>query len=168
MAKIDVSRASNEELHKANEELRKNLQQLDEQSTGKRGPIAQLRACPKPLSQAIMDALIPAKYITPKIVFTGVEDPESHLTVFNAQMVISGGINAIHCKMFMGTFTGTTLHLFSGLPDGHITSFDQFSELFKEQFIVNQARPPTSFDLFGVKQRQRINTLLIWKSCSTQ
>ena len=101
-----------------------------------------------------MDVIIPANYITSKIVFTGVEDLESHFTAFNAQMIILGGTNTIHCKMFMGTFMGTTLQWSSGLPDGHITSFDQFFELFREQFIVNQARPPISFDLFGVKQRQ--------------
>ena len=39
-------------------------------------------------------------------------------------------------------FMGTTLQWFSGFPDGHISSFDQFSELFREQFIVNQAQPP--------------------------
>ena len=60
----------------------------------------------------------------------------------------------MHCKMFMVTFTSTTLQWFVGLPDGRITSFDQFSGLFREQLIVNQAQPPVSFDLFGVKQRQ--------------
>jgi len=67
-----------------------------------------------------MDVIIPANYITLKIVFMGVEDPKSHLMAFNAQMIISGGTKAIHCKMFMGTFTGTTLQWFSGLLDGHI------------------------------------------------
>ena len=43
---------------------------------------------------------------------------------------------------------------FSGLPNGHIISFDQIFELFREQLIVNQAPPPISFDLFGVKHRQ--------------
>ena len=97
-----------------------------------RGSIAQLKARPKPFSQVFMHALIPANYITSKIVFTGVEHPESHLTTFNAQMIISGGTDAIHCKMFMGTLTDTTLQWFSGLPDGHITSFDQFSKLFSD------------------------------------
>jgi len=109
MAEIDVSRASNEELCKANKDLRKNLQQLDERSTGERGSIVQLRARPKPFSQAIMDAIIPANYITPKIIFMGVEDPKTHLAAFNAQMIISRETNGIHCKMFIGTFTGTTL-----------------------------------------------------------
>ena len=120
MAEIDASRANIEELRKANMELCKNLQQLDQHSTTERGSSAQPRARPKPFSQAIMNALVPPHYITPKIVFTGVEDPENHFMVFNAQMIISGGTYAIHCKIFMGTFTGTTLLWFSGLPDNHI------------------------------------------------
>jgi len=81
------------------------------------------------------------------ITFTGVEDPESHLTTFNTQMIISGGTDAIHSKMLMGTLTGMALQWFVGLLDGHITSFNQFSELFREQFIVNQARSLVPFDL---------------------
>jgi len=57
-----------------------------------------------------MDKPVSVHYITPKIpFFTGIEDPENHLMTFNAQMIIFGGTNAIQCKMFMGTFTGTTL-----------------------------------------------------------
>jgi len=55
-----------------------------------------------------MDELVPPHYITPKIAFfSGVEDRENHLTAFRAQMIISGGLDAIRCKMLMGTFTGT-------------------------------------------------------------
>jgi len=71
-----------------------------------------------------MDVVILANYTTHKITFTGLEDPESHLTAFNAQMIISGGTNAIHCKMFMGMLTETSLQWCVALPDGHITSFD--------------------------------------------
>jgi len=66
MAEIDASQAYSEELCKANEELRKNLQQLEQRSTVKRGPSVQPRGRPKPFSQKIMDALIPTNCITPK------------------------------------------------------------------------------------------------------
>ena len=79
-----------------------------------------------------MDELVPPHYITSKIFFTRVEDPENHLTAFNAHMIVFGGTEAIQCKMFMSIFIGTTLQWFSGLPDGHITSFEQFSRLFRE------------------------------------
>ena len=65
---------------------------------------------PKLFSKKIMDKPMPPHYITPKIaLFTGVEDPENHLKAFKAQMILSGGSDAIRCKMFMSTFTGTTL-----------------------------------------------------------
>ena len=60
----------------------------------------------------------------------------------------------MHCKLFKSTFSGTTLDWFISLPNGHITSFYQFSTLFREQYIVNQAPPPVSYDLFDVKQYQ--------------
>jgi len=67
---------------------------------------------------------VPPHYITPKIaLLSGVEDPKNHLTTFKAQMIISGGSDAIRCMMLMGTFTGTTLQWFSGILNGHITSF---------------------------------------------
>jgi len=94
-----------------------------------------------PFSQAIMNAIIPTNFMTPKITFTSIEDLEAHITAFHTLMMISRGTNDMHFKLFMGTFSGTTLDWFISLPDGHITSFDKFSTLFREQFIVNRAPP---------------------------
>jgi len=69
-------------------------------------------------------------------------------------MIVSGGADTIRYKMFMSTFTGTALQWFSGLPDGCITSFAQFSRLFREQFSVNQVKPLMLYDLFNVRQRE--------------
>jgi len=90
-----------------------------------------------PFSHAIMSIVIPTNFMTPKITFTGTEDPEAHITASHTQMMISGGTDTMHCKLFMGTFSGTTLDWFISHLDGHITSFDQFLTLFMEQFIVN-------------------------------
>jgi len=56
-----------------------------------------------------MDELVPQNYIKPKIIFTGVKDPENHLMAFNAHMVVFEGTNVVQCKMLMSTFAGTTL-----------------------------------------------------------
>jgi len=146
--------ANNEELHIANEELRRDLQRMGERTNDEPNPPITVRALPRPFSQAIMDTVVPASFMVPKIAFTGVEDPEAHITAFHTQMMISGRTNAMHCKLFMRTFSGITLDSFISLPNGHITSFYQFSNLFREQFIVNQIPPPISFDLFDVKQYQ--------------
>jgi len=71
-----------------------------------------------------MNVVIPKNFMTPRITFTGTEDPEAHITTFHTQMRISRGTDAMHCKLFMGMFASTTLDWFIGLPDGHITSFD--------------------------------------------
>ena len=54
----------------------------------------------------------------------------------------------------MGTFTGTAIQWFSGLPDGHVTSFAQFAKLFREQFYANRVKHPILCDLFNVRQRE--------------
>jgi len=54
----------------------------------------------------------------------------------------------------MGTFTGTTLQWFNGIPDGQIPFFSQFSRMFREQLSVNTVKPSRSYDLFGVRQRE--------------
>jgi len=151
---LDASQTDNEELHRANEELRKELQRMGERATGEQSPLIPVRARPMPFSQTIMNVVIPTNFMTPKISFIGIEDLETHITAFHIQMMISGITDALHCMLFMGTFSSTTLDWFISLPGGHITSFDQFSTLFRKQFIVNRATPRISFDLFDVKQYQ--------------
>jgi len=51
------------------------------------------------------------------------EDPESHLTAFDTQMMLVGGSDAVKCKLFMSTLTGIAMDWFISLPEGHITSF---------------------------------------------
>jgi len=103
MAEIEASRVgmlehaqTSEELRKTNEELQRNLQRRDPRSPRERSLNLPSMDCPKPFSQKIMDEPMPPHYITPKIAFfTGIEDPENHLMAFNAQMIISGGTDAI-------------------------------------------------------------------------
>jgi len=86
--------------------------------------------------------------------FSGIEDLETHLKAFQAQMLISGGLNAIKYKMLQGSFTGMALKWFSGIPNGTINSFREFSQLFGEQFVANMVKPPRMGDLFDVRQKE--------------
>jgi len=135
-----ASKARNEELRKTNEELCRNLQQAREHVVDERAPPTLPRAFPMPFSQAIMDVVIPTTSVGPKATFIGVEDPEAHLLAFHTQMLLSGGSNAVNCKLFMSTLTGTTLDWFVSLPDGHVTSFAQFSMLLREYYIVMEIK----------------------------
>ena len=112
------------------------------------------RAFPMPFSPEIMQTMVPANLVGVKASFTGVEDPEAYLTAFHTQMMLSGGSDAVYCKIFMSTLRGIAMEWFVSLPEGHITSFHQFSKLFIEQYIVNRAPSVVSYDLFDVRQYQ--------------
>ena len=128
-----ASQARNEELNRVNEELRKALQGREERAIGDRSaPSSPPRSFPMPFSQEIMDMVVSANTVAVKASFTGVEDPEAHLTVFHTQMMLSGGSDAVYCQVFMSTLSGTALDWFVSLPTGHITTFQQFSKMFVE------------------------------------
>jgi len=83
MVELDTSRESNQELRRANGELRRDLQRSGEHAAGEQSPPISVRARPMPFSQAIMNVVIPTNFMTPKITFTGIEDLEAHITTFH-------------------------------------------------------------------------------------
>ena len=101
-----------------------------------------------------MDAVIPSTFVGPKATFNGMEDPKAHLTAFHTQMVLVGGSDVVRCKLFMSTLVGMVMDWFISLPNGHVTSFAQLSQLFREQYIANRAPPSNSYNLFDVRQYQ--------------
>jgi len=105
-----ASQARNGELNRFNEELRKALQEREERAARDRSaPPSLPRSSPMPFSQEIMDSVVPANTVAVKASFTGVEDPEALLTAFHTQMMLSGGSDAMYCKVFMSTLSGTAL-----------------------------------------------------------
>ena len=146
-----ASQARNEELNRVNEELRKALQEWEGRAAGDRPP-SPPRCFPMPFSQEIMDSVVSANTVAVKASFTGVEDLAAHLTAFHTQMMLSGGSDAVYCKVFMSTLSRTALDWFVSIPTGHITTFQQFSKMFVEQYIVNKAPPLVSYDLFDIRQ----------------
>jgi len=107
-----------------------------------------------PFSQAILETALPNTFTGPKVTFTGMEDPEAHLTAFHTQMMRVGSSDAVRCKLFMSTLTGMAMDWCISLPEGHIMSFTQLSRLFREQYLAKRAPPLVSYDLFDVKQYQ--------------
>ena len=116
--------ARNDELTKVTEELRQALQEQQGRPIAEEvAPSSPPRVFPMPFAQVITDTPIPTSVVPIKAVFTGVEDPEAHLTTFHTQMMLSGGSDAVYCKMFVSTLQGTTLEWFVSLPNGHKISF---------------------------------------------
>jgi len=87
-----ASQARNEELSKVTEELRQALHEQRGRTTVEEvAPSSPPCVFPMPFAQAITDTTIPASVVPVKASFTGVEDPEAHLTAFHTQMMLSGG-----------------------------------------------------------------------------
>ncbi|XP_068475293.1 uncharacterized protein [Phaseolus vulgaris] len=108
---------------------------------------------PQPFTQNIIDEQVPPSFMVPKITpFSGTGDPELHLMAFRVQMLISGGSDAVRCKMFAGTFTGIALRWFNNIPDHSIPSFHVLSKKFIEKFAVNKVEFPTIADLVDIRQ----------------
>ncbi|XP_068466218.1 uncharacterized protein [Phaseolus vulgaris] len=147
---LAASQARKEDLRRTNEELHKNLQQAGKRVVDEQAPPTPPKAFSMPFSQSILDVVIPATFVGPKATFIGVADLEAHLRAFHTQMIMTGGSDAVHCKLYMSTLTGTTLDWFVSLPNGHVTTFAQFFTLFREQYIANRAPPPVFYDLFDV------------------
>jgi len=145
-ADLAASQARSDELHRANEELRRGWRDVDELETA--SPPREFTTL---FSQAILGTTIPNTFTGPKVTLTGMEDPEAHLTAFHMQMMLVGGSDAVKCKLFMSTLTGMALDWFISLPEGHITSFAQLSRLFREQYLANRAPAPVPYDLFDMK-----------------
>jgi len=77
---LAASLARNEELQRANEELRRALRnQGGEREMEDQESTTPTREFLMPCLQAIMDAVIPATLVGPKATFTGVEDLEAHI-----------------------------------------------------------------------------------------
>ncbi|XP_068498338.1 uncharacterized protein [Phaseolus vulgaris] len=153
---LAASQSRNDELIRVNEELRRTLQAQKERAVEERvsRPPSPPRAFPMPFSPEVMGTMVPPNLVGVKASFTGVEDPEAHLTAFHTQMMLSGDSDVVYCKMFMSTLSGIAMEWFVSLPKGHITSFPRFSKLFTEQYIVNKAPAVVSYDFFDVRQYQ--------------
>jgi len=133
-ADLAASQARNEELCRVNEELHRGLRNHPgSREAEDRECFTPPRDFSTPFSQSIMEAVIPHTFVGPKVTFTGMEDPpEAHLTAFHTQMMLVGGSDAMRCKLFMSTLTGMAMDWFISLLDGHIISFAQLSQLFRE------------------------------------
>ena len=133
-----ASQPTSKELCRSNEELRRDLQtQVAEREGADQESGTPPREFPTPFSLEIVDAVIPATLLGPKVTFTGMEDSEAHLTAFQTQMMLVGGFDVVRCKLFMSTLAGTAMDWFVSLPNGHVTSFLQLTKLFRAQCIMN-------------------------------
>ena len=92
------------------------------------------------LSREVRYATLPPKFKMPEKVYSGVEDPLSHLESFVQQMEVQNASRKAMYRMFPCTLTDFTKTWFKKLPAGSVSSFTKLSKDFCAQF--QGVKPP--------------------------
>ncbi|CAB4286071.1 unnamed protein product [Prunus armeniaca] len=111
------------------------------------------RICKSPFTEDILKAKKPVKFTQPKFkLFEGTTDPIEHIYHFQQQMVLKGDDEALLCKLFPSSLSGSALIWFRQLKPRSIGGFTQICEMFISQYICNQKRRKDVTILFSTKQ----------------
>ena len=100
--------------------------------------IDDLRLKESPLSPEIMEETIPHSMKLPILpIFNGEGDPRDHTSRFTATMGLLSVSDAILCRVFPTTLTGTAQRWYNKLKPGSIKSFASLSTEFLNRYLTN-------------------------------
>ncbi|XP_074562950.1 uncharacterized protein LOC141819598 [Curcuma longa] len=106
-----------------------------------------------PFTSRILDEEVPRRFRTHQFAdYTGVMDPEDHVGRFENAASLHQYTDAIRCRVFSTTLSGSALRWFSRLPPASIGSFEEFKDLFLQHFSTSRTYCKTTTDLFATKQ----------------
>ncbi|XP_025665069.1 uncharacterized protein [Arachis hypogaea] len=83
----------------------------------------------------------------------GTQDPQEHLTAFEARMNLEGVGDEVKCRAFPVTLAGPAIRWFNALPQGSVTTFADITRGFLAQFSTRIAKSKHPINLLGVTQR---------------
>ncbi|XP_042460630.1 uncharacterized protein LOC122044164 [Zingiber officinale] len=106
-----------------------------------------------PFSTRILNERLPKGYRAPSIrEYDGSKDPEDHLRKFKSTALLHQYSDAVKCRAFLNTLSGSALKWFDGLPQGSITCFLDFKTTFLRRFASSKKYQKTDHYLFALKQ----------------
>ena len=89
-----------------------------------------------PFIASITSHPLPSKFKMPTLdSYYGTRNPYDHIATFKTNIHLQGVSNEIMCRAFPTTLKGPTRVLFSNLPPNTITSFQELSKLFIDNFV---------------------------------
>ncbi|XP_062089143.1 uncharacterized protein LOC133795702 [Humulus lupulus] len=107
-----------------------------------------------PFSKCINQLPIPVKFKMPTWkMYTGLEDPISHVHNFELQTNLHGVWDDARCRIFPATLSEIAQEWFFKLQPESITSWDGFVRIFYSQFSSAMPLPAEPNDLVDRKQR---------------
>ena len=89
-----------------------------------------------PFIASITGHPLPSKFKMPTLdSYDGTHDPYDHIATFKTTMHLQGVLDEIMCKAFPMTLKGPARVWFEKLPPNIITSFQELSKLFANNFV---------------------------------
>ncbi|XP_015959480.1 uncharacterized protein LOC107483370 [Arachis duranensis] len=90
--------------------------------------------------------------------YDGTQDPQEHLTAFEARMNLEGVGDEVRCRAFPVTLAGPAIRWFNSLLQGSVAGFSDISRAFLAQFTTRIAKTKHPTNLLGVTQRTEETT----------
>ncbi|XP_015970379.1 uncharacterized protein LOC107493858 [Arachis duranensis] len=85
--------------------------------------------------------------------YDGKQDPQEHLTAFEARMNLEGAGDEVRCRAFSVTLAGPAIWWFNSLSQGSMVGFSDISRAFLAQFTTRIAKAKHPINLLGVTQK---------------
>ena len=95
---------------------------------------------------------LPPKFKMPSLdSYDGMRDPFDHITTFKTTLHCQGVLDEIMCGAFPTTLKGLARVWFSKIPPNLVSSFEELSKLFVNNFIGGQRHRSSSSSLLTIK-----------------
>ena len=101
---------------------------------------------------------LPPKFKMPSLdSYDGTRDPFDHIATFKTIMHLQGVPNKIMCRVFCTTLKELARVWFSKIPLNTVSSFEELSKLFVNNFIGGQRHKRSLSNLLTIKQWENEN-----------
>ena len=102
---------------------------------------------------SINDHPLPPKFKMPSLdSYDGTRDPFDHIATFKTSMHLQEVLDEIMCRAFPTTLKGPVQVWFSKIPLNTVSSFEELSKLFVNNFIGRQRHKHSSSNLLTIEQ----------------
>jgi len=106
-----------------------------------------------PFTASINSYPLPPKFKMPSLdSYDGTREPFDYIATFKTTMHLQGVPDKIMCKAFLTTLKGPARVWFSKIPPNTISSFEELSKLFVNNFIEGQRHKCSSSNLLTIEQ----------------
>ena len=137
-----------DQMKKVMDEIRENMRRMN--------PVEDLvHRTDSPFTASINGHPLTPKFKMPSLdSYDGTRDPFDHITTFKTTMHLQGVPDEIMCRAFPTTLKGLARVWFNKIPSNSVSSFEELSKLFVNNFIGRQRHKHSSSNLLTIEQEE--------------